>query len=285
MIRVDRALPDRDGAENLAALEARALPAMRAIVAQHGRDPTQEEIERFDYRIAGTLLCRRQGLKCAYCEHPEQRKRNDVEHFRPKTRAQRGPSHPQTHGYWWLAWRWDNLLFACRNCNQSQPNQGGKLDKFPLAPTSGVLVAEQDPYGAHAALELPTLIDPARLSGVEHIEYKRLTLPGGATRWFPVARHMSLLGDTTIRVCGLDRDDLLDAYDDHVETLVRPRAAQFDDLHPHTAPAERQRLWAQIEADLYRPGRPFVGLSYDALCTLVDDDDLAAFGIVRRKPR
>jgi hypothetical protein len=285
MILVDRQLPDSRGAEGLAALETEALTTLRRVVAQYSRDPTQAEIERFDYRIAGSLLCHRQGRKCAYCEHPEQRPRNDVEHFRPKTRADRGAAHPQTHGYWWLAWRWDNLLFACRNCNQSQPNKGGKLDKFPLEPGSGVLVAEQDPYGADAQVEAPLLLDPSRASGIEHIEYKRMGLAGTRPRWYPVARDGSLQGDATIRVCGLDRDDLLDAYDQHVESVVWPLVNPFDELLAIASPTVLQRHWQEIEDNLYRRGRPFVALSYDALRTRVSDAELAAQGIVRRVPR
>jgi uncharacterized protein (TIGR02646 family) len=281
MILIDRGLPDRDGAENLAALELRALAAMRAVVATQGRDPNREEIEAFDYRIAGTLLCRRQGLKCAYCEHPEQRKRNDVEHFRPKGRALRGAHVSQTHGYWWLAWRWENLLFSCANCNQSP----FKLDRFPLAAGSGVLVAEDDPYGAQAGVEHIELIDPSRESGVDHIEFERVTLPGSVRQWRPVARNGSVRGATTIRVCGLDRDDLLDAYEAHVREVVQREVDRFRGLGPLSAPSDRQACWREVESWLYQRGRPFVGLSYDALRLLVPDAELAASGIVRTAPR
>lgn len=281
MIRIDRGQPDALGAQALAGVEASALASLRAL----GRPPTQADLEPFDYRIAGDLLQRRQHFKCAYCENTEQRKRNDVEHFRPKSRALRTPGSPQTDGYWWLAWRWDNLLFACRNCNQSQPGGGGKLDKFPLAQGSGVLVPAQDPYGAHAAVEQTLLIDPARESGVDLIEYKRAQLAGGAERWTPIARNGSLRGAETIRVCGLDRDDLVELYNAHVETTVRPWVNAFDDMVPTTSPNQLAAQWSRIEQYLYAPGRPFVALSYDALRTLVPDDELSPHGIQRVVPR
>lgn len=281
MILIDRGLPDADGAEDLAALETRALKAMRAIVASKGRDPTGDEIERFDYRIAGTLLWKRQRRKCAYCEYSEQRKRNDVEHFRPKGHASRGAHVPQTYGYWWLAWRWENLLFACRNCNQSP----FKLDKFPLASGSGVLVAEQDPHGAHAGVEQPELLDPARESGVDYIEFKRIRLPGGVSQWRPFPRKGSPRGAATISVCGLDRDDLIEAYNCHVTTIVEKRVDRFRGLTSHATVSDLRRCWAEIEAELYDPERAFVGLSYDALRLLIDDWQLAAIGITRAVPR
>lgn len=285
MIRIDRGQPDEGSATGLAALEARALAEMRRIVATENREPTSDDIDGFDYKIAGDLLWRRQGRKCAYCEHSEQRKRNDVEHFRPKTRANRGLFHPERHGYWWLAWRWGNLLFACRNCNQTQGAGRGKLDSFPLDATSGVLVAEDDPYGAQRATERPLIIDPSEESGIDHIEFRRVELVGKPSQWRPFARNGSLRGDMTIWLLGLDRDDLLDDYNGHVDEEVKPRADAFDALHPHVSKAERVARWREIEAALYRKGTPFIGLSYDALRFFVPDSELTALDIARRVPR
>jgi hypothetical protein len=54
--------------------------------------------------------------KCAYCEAPTAVvAHGDVEHFRPKKL------------YWWLAYAFDNYVFACQICNQIY-----KSDNFPL---------------------------------------------------------------------------------------------------------------------------------------------------------
>ena len=54
--------------------------------------------------------------KCSYCEGPtEVVAHGDVEHFRPKK------------VYWWLAYCYDNHLFACQICNQVH-----KSDRFPV---------------------------------------------------------------------------------------------------------------------------------------------------------
>lgn len=54
--------------------------------------------------------------KCAYCEAPVSTvAHGDVEHFRPKS------------VYWWLAYCYDNYLYACQICNQSY-----KKDEFPV---------------------------------------------------------------------------------------------------------------------------------------------------------
>ena len=46
--------------------------------------------------------------KCAFCE--QRIEQFDVEHFRPKSI------------YYWLAFSWDNLLFACSTCNTHKLN-------------------------------------------------------------------------------------------------------------------------------------------------------------------
>ena len=54
--------------------------------------------------------------KCAYCEaNAEVVAHGDVEHYRPKSI------------YWWLAYTYDNYLFACQICNQVY-----KSDNFPF---------------------------------------------------------------------------------------------------------------------------------------------------------
>lgn len=80
--------------------------------------------------------------KCAYCESRITTIYNgDIEHFRPKGEIKEAaPSKP---GYYWLAAEWENLLFACPFCNQTNTHEIrngvdieevvlGKLDKFPL---------------------------------------------------------------------------------------------------------------------------------------------------------
>lgn len=80
--------------------------------------------------------------KCAYCESKISAiYSGDIEHFRPKGRIQGiTPSKP---AYFWLAAEWDNLLFSCPFCNQTNTHEItaggktkevvlGKLDQFPL---------------------------------------------------------------------------------------------------------------------------------------------------------
>lgn len=80
--------------------------------------------------------------KCAYCESKITAIYNgDIEHFRPKGKIQE--ANPKKPGYYWLASDWENLLFACPFCNQTNTHEIfeggvikevvlGKLDQFPL---------------------------------------------------------------------------------------------------------------------------------------------------------
>src|SRR5262249_42286898 len=152
--------------------------------------------------VAGQLFAL-QGRKCCFCERPlVEPDYHDVEHYRPKARARRDPGSVQTHGYWWLAWAWDNLLLACNPCNRSH-----KRDRFPLAPGSVALQQEEQPPGA----ERPFLIDPSQDDPINEIEFFEEVI-GTRRRWVPRGRAGSLLGDWTIRVLGLDRPHLIDAY-------------------------------------------------------------------------
>lgn len=85
------------------------------------------------------------GGKCAYCESPTDTvAHGDVEHFRPKSK------------YWWLAYCYDNYVYACQICNQVH-----KGDEFPIHATSGVWTGPALPASAKFAALAETLIPDA----------------------------------------------------------------------------------------------------------------------------
>ncbi|KFA91040.1 HNH endonuclease [Archangium violaceum] len=251
MIRIHRGVEPAE----LAAARATELQRVQTIAAT--RRPVQEDLGR-KYEIAHQALWNAQRYKCCYCESREQSKRNDVEHFRPKARADRRPGISVDHGYWWLTWTWENLLFSCRNCNQAP----AKLDKFPLAEGSAVLLVGQHPPGQ----ERPLLIDPATESGIEHIQFVRM--PHGPTttgKWYPRPRNGSRKGAVTIKVCMLDRPDLLDLYGDYVERNVKPRTDDIRTALQEGRIADARREWSRALLTLLNPRQEYVGLSHDAL--------------------
>jgi uncharacterized protein (TIGR02646 family) len=89
--------------------------AQLAVLRTLGREPTSKEIN--GYSVVAEDLWKAQHHKCCYCEQRIPKGFNDVEHYRPKAVAARQPGSNDTHGYWWLAFTWENLLFACPACN------------------------------------------------------------------------------------------------------------------------------------------------------------------------
>ena len=75
-----------------------------------------------------------QGKKCCYCEKPVNN--GVLEHYRPKKGYQQTRGDAITRpGYYWLAYRWKNLLLSCTECNEA--NTKGNL--FPISGTRATL--------------------------------------------------------------------------------------------------------------------------------------------------
>lgn len=197
-------------------------------------------------------LWARQHHKCCYCEHICQFGFHDVEHYRPKARAERGPGF-STHGYWWLAWTWSNLMFSCPACNRS-----GKNDLFPLAPGSVALVAEEAP----PLQEQPLLIDPAAESARSHIQYQPIT-KHGRPMWIPVGR--TVRGRKTVVDLGLIRDELMELFESHANNFVMPVVERIQVAITVGNVGTIQQVWHEQAAPLVLPLRPYSMLSFDIL--------------------
>lgn len=221
------------------------------------------------YRVVKDELWRMQYMKCCYCEHKSKQMYNDVEHFRPKTRADRSPGSTTLEGYWWLAWSWENLLFACSTCNRTEKNA-----RFPLA-SADVLIPEEAPPGREVAL----LIDPAGpMNPLIHIRFVWMTQapPDGPKHWF--ATPTDIRGFHTIDACGLNHQDLLDLRDDYANRTLLVRAARLLDAI-EASDAQRVRNQFEDARDLLRADQPFAALAYDALTTSVPDSSLSPFSL------
>jgi len=138
--------------------------------------------------------------KCCYCEWKPSDSYGDVEHYRPKAGVQqtRGAAL-QKPGYYWLAHEWRNLYFACIYCNQRF-----KGNYFPLRHA----VARARSHADILTFEQPWLLDPATENSALHLTFvkdaiKPLTSQG---RW-------------TIKICGLDRPELVQRRNQHLRAL------------------------------------------------------------------
>lgn len=226
-----------------------------------GRAPSSIEIS--GYSVVAEDLWNSQHHKCCYCELRIPRGYNDVEHYRPKAAADRRPGCYDTHGYWWLAFTWDNLLFACPACNRS-----GKNSKFPLNAGAVALDAEDLPPGK----ERPLLLDPgSAINPVEHIEFVYVAAGvGGALQWWARPRGGSLLGNATIEVCDLNRGELRELRQDHFTDVVEPHLSALR-LEINRADLSRVDREFRRALDLLRPRNSFVGLTFDALRAGIPD--------------
>ncbi len=192
------------------------------------------------YLFAKAALVEMQRSKCCYCDRYLIPDHNHVEHYRPFST------------YWWLAWTWENLLFACASCN----GKGGKGDEFPLESGSAPLRYGDQPPGD----ERPLLLDPTIDDPRAHLSFVKLA----TGKWAPIGR--TLRGRETIRVLGLSRDSYLDAFTHHVKHTVMPVVRELQAAHsvgfpPPTFPA----YWHRKCAELLDPERPCLALSEDVL--------------------
>jgi uncharacterized protein (TIGR02646 family) len=75
-----------------------------------------------------SALIKSQGNKCCYCE--KRIGNGELEHFRPKKgwRQKTGDAVSRP-GYYWSAYRWENILLSCGECN----DQGTKGNLFPIS--------------------------------------------------------------------------------------------------------------------------------------------------------
>ena len=144
------------------------------------------------------VLKRLQHDKCCYCESKTSPGR--IDHFRPKGAVRQSKGSDRIHpGYYWLAYRWDNLVLACEDCNLK------KSDCFPLESPG------QRARNHHAPLdrESPLLLNPyAETDPCEHV-----TFDGSA------CRPRTAKGRETVTLLELNRPILQDERQNVLNTL------------------------------------------------------------------
>jgi hypothetical protein len=116
-----------------------------------------------DYKLPAVvaILRVRQHNKCCFSES-KFRDYAHVEHFRPKARVDEYPKGGQLYpGYYWLAYRWENL-FLCTGII----NVGHKKNFFPLVPGS-----ERNRSHLDGHVEEALIIDPGAEDPRDHIRF------------------------------------------------------------------------------------------------------------------
>jgi uncharacterized protein (TIGR02646 family) len=190
------------------------------------------------------LLWSSQHLKCCYCEGRYERKSSDVEHFRPKTEAVRDrKSRRKDVGYWWLAYRFDNLYFACAGCNRAK----GAL--FPLAPRAAALKPEEDPRRKR---EKALLLEPGHDEPEKHLTF--IQDPAGG--YHITARGGSRQGKATAKLLQLDRDDLDELRNAYFQDCLQPVIDEFRQASA-AGDAQRTQHWRLKALELTRADKQY----------------------------
>lgn len=125
-------------------------------------------------KLVKTLLVTMHRRKCCYCESRyAERGYLHVEHFRPSggVRQDFDQTDDELPGYYWLTYKWDNLLLACLGCNSKH-----KGTRFPLADPSKRARSHHDDIER----EHPQFINPAEQDPRGHIRFDD-DLPIGTT--------------------------------------------------------------------------------------------------------
>jgi hypothetical protein len=154
--------------------------------------------------VKNALIASQLG-KCAFCESKVRHiAHGDVEHYRPKGGFRQSDGDPlEQPGYFWLAYGWENLFFACQLCNQSF-----KKNLFPLADPTRRARSHLDDLTA----EEPILINPVDDEPTALIGFREEM--AFAINDDPRAR-------ITIKVLGLNREELAEFRLDYLAPFKR----------------------------------------------------------------
>lgn len=180
-------------------------------IADHARGESSFTFDRDVYGHVEVKAALRgaQHDKCGFCESKVSHVAfGDVEHFRPKAAYRRTRGEALiSPGYFWLAYEWTNLLFACEPCNRRY-----KGSLFPLVDEATRVRTPTDDLGQ----ETPMFIDPTAEDPTTHIGFREE---------FPYAIGGSARGEATWRALGLDRAELAERRRERLETVRLLRRA------------------------------------------------------------
>ena len=189
--------------------------------------------------------------KCCYCESKlSATSAGRIDHFRPKSAVRQDKRSKRLYpGYFWLAYRWSNLVLACERCNLK------KSDYFPLE-EPGQRVRN---HLESLDMETPLLLNPY----VETEPSLHLTFDGSA------CDPRTERGRVTITVLGLNRPGLQEERQRVLDLLTSLCTVLRDPDGCHTL-----RRKARHVIDLFvRPDDPYSAMAHDYLSAVDEDTD------------
>lgn len=192
--------------------------------------------------------------KCCYCESkPSPTSVGRIDHFRPKGAVRQDKdSNRLFPGYYWLAYRWGNLVLACETCNRR------KSDYFPLEEPGQRARNHLAPLDR----ESPLLLNPyAETDLSEHLAFNGSACEPGTER-----------GRVTVTVLGLNRPGLQEERQCILNELEILCAVVRD---PGTREGLRRRARLKIDS-FARPDARHSAMARDYLKAIyVDTEDIS----------
>lgn len=177
-----------------------------------------------------TSLINSQNGKCAFCEQNILSvSHGDIEHFRPKGGYKQNNKDVLHYpGYYWLAYNWDNMFFACEICNQSF-----KKNLFPIRNQTKRAIN----HHFNLKFEKPILINP-------YTENPKFIL--GYNQEYAFGKDKRGRGNKTIEILGLNRDskgesDLLEIRRDYLLLVEQTYKTSLKVADHQTSQAEIDR--------------------------------------------
>jgi hypothetical protein len=270
-------IPIHRGTEppELTKVRGQRLPMAIAAFSAHGPGSNALYDALVGYEVAKKALYLSQHRKCAYCERTPGYDGQPVEHFRPKKYAERRKkrgSVKDTERYWWLAWSWSNLLFACTTCN----GKARKGNHFPLDDGSMLLTCPVRPAALplpaacfDTASEHPLLLDPADDSShpLDHLRWLPVDRTLAPRLWTWELRGKTKQGRATMRRLRLH--DLADDVDGRYRETVWPRFhREVERRLGRTKPAQLVTAWNKLVRDLVEPSCPLTAATWSMLDVL-----------------
>lgn len=188
-------------------------------------------------------LMRVQHGKCCYCESKAfATSASRIDHFRPHGAVRQGKGSRKLYpGYYWLAYRWDNLVISCEKCNRM------KSDCFPLE-ECGQRVRN---HLGSLDSESPLLLNPYTERNLsEHVAFEGSDCRPGTDR-----------GRVTVTVLGLNRPELQEQRQYQLSVLATLCAVE---RQPNVSYSVRCQAKRMIES-FARPDAPYSAMVRDYL--------------------
>lgn len=150
--------------------------------------------------------------KCAYCETRERRLR--VEHYRPKSI------------YYWLAYSWDNLFYACEACNSFKSNHfpvEGKRAEFDKSDLKNINALSEK----YNKTEKPALLNPENPEDAKLFRYFKFEQDGSINSENERCKYtIQLLHLNEERTLRLWRYEILKKFKENIEFCIRKNEMQ-----------------------------------------------------------